>query len=52
MLLSLVKKKKETKKIAKLQNISPEIREAVIQRYFNKCKMKHAYAFFEWRRKK
>lgn len=28
------------------------MREAVLQRYFNKCKRKYAAAFFEWRKKR
>ena len=46
VLLTVIKKKKDKSKIIKLQSISPEIREAVLSRYFNKCKIKHAAAFF------
>jgi hypothetical protein len=28
------------------------MREAVLNRYFKKCKLKHALDFFEWRRKR
>ena len=52
MVIAIVKQKKESKKLQKIQNIPPEIREGVLKRYLNKCKLKHAYAFFEWRRKR
>jgi len=29
-----------------------EIREAVLARYFKKCMLKHAFSFFEWRRRR
>lgn len=35
-----------------MQSISNEIRNAVIMRYFDKCKAKYNKDFFEWRNKK
>jgi hypothetical protein len=29
-----------------------EIREAVLARYYKKCMLKHAFSFFEWRRRR
>ena len=53
MVLTLAKKKKDkNSKLVKIQNITSEMKEAVLLRYFNKCKLKHAAAFFEWRRKR
>ena len=55
MVMNLFKKKKDKKdkdKLAKLQKITPEIRDAVIARYFSKCQQKHSLQFFEWRKKR
>lgn len=52
MIISIVKAKKDGKKLQKLQVITPDMREAVLNRYFGKCKRKYAAAFFEWRRKR
>eukprot|EP00347_Sterkiella_histriomuscorum_P018909 403343705 len=52
VLLTIIKKKKDKSKLFKLQNISHDVKEAVLLRYFNKCKIKHASQFFEWRRKR
>jgi hypothetical protein len=51
-LIKASKSKKEGKKLKNLQNISNEMREAVLSRYFAKCKRKYAFTFFEWRRKR
>lgn len=50
LVLQIIKAKKETKKLKALQQISTEMRDAVLSRYFNKCKKKHSAAYFEWRR--
>ena len=56
MILSIVKKSKQksdkSSKLYKLQNITTEMKEAVLTRYFTKCKMKHAAGFFEEKRLK
>ena len=53
LIVALAKnQKKEAKKMNKIQMIPPDIREAVLLRYFAKCKRKHAAAFFEWRIKR
>jgi len=52
MTLSLVKTKKDQKKVQRIQQIDPSIKDAVLRRYLNKCKLKHAFLFFEWRRKR
>ncbi len=52
MIVSMIKSKKDQKKVQKVQMIDPEIKEAVLSRYMMKCKYKHASLFFEWRRKR
>ncbi|CDW76772.1 UNKNOWN [Stylonychia lemnae] len=52
VLMDVIKKKKDKVKLTKLQNINPEIRDAVLNRYYNKCRIKHASAFFNWRKKR
>lgn len=52
MLLQLIKAKKEGKKVKALQQISNEMRDAVLSRYYQKCKRKHAASYFEWRKKR
>jgi hypothetical protein len=44
------KNKKDTDLILKIQSTSTEMRDAVLQRYFRKCKNKHASEFFAWRK--
>lgn len=36
--------------VKKLKNIVPEAREAIIKRYFLKCRISHCERFFDWRR--
>ncbi len=46
-------KKGDPAKLEKLQKIiRPDVREGVLARYFKKCMLKHAFAFFEWRRRR
>ena len=52
MIIALVKAKKEGKKLKALQQITTEMREAVLRRYFMKCKKKYSASFFEWRRRR
>lgn len=52
MVSTLIKQKKDPKRLSKLQSITPDMREAVLKRYFAKCLRKHAASFFEWRRKR
>ena len=49
----MLNNKKDPAKLEKLQKmLRSDIREAVLARYFKKCMLKHAFAFFEWRRKR
>lgn len=53
MVVRLFKKKKSKKDqdfLMALQTMRAEMREAVLKRYFRKCKNKHAAQFFEWRK--
>lgn len=52
MLLQMIKAKKEGKKVKALQQMSNEMRDAVLSRYYQKCKRKHAALYFEWRKKR
>ena len=49
----MLNNKKDPAKLEKLQKmLSSDIREAVLARYFKKCMLKHAFSFFEWRRRR
>ena len=49
----MLNNKKDPAKLEKLQKIiRPEVREAVLARYYKKCMLKHAFSFFEWRRRR
>lgn len=52
MIIAMVKAKKDGKKLQRIQTLSVDMREAVLNRYFNKCSRKYAAAFFEWRKKR
>ena len=51
--IKLIKSKGNKKAANKLQGIqamSDKMRDAVIKRYFDKCKARHTEQFFQWRR--
>lgn len=55
MIMNLVKIKFKSKKqkeyLQKLRSIPDDIKEAILQKYLNKCKTQNALDFYEWRKK-
>ena len=52
LVLQMIKAKKEGKKLKAFQSMSNEMRDATLARYYQKCKRKHNFTYFEWRRKR